>query len=70
MISLLAASAGLSSELVSLHDFALVPLPLCLPILSPFMISLLAGSLLQSTFQLRTTQGWKRFAEKRFCDGV
>ena len=49
MISLLAAAAALSSKLVSLHDFALVPLPPSLPILSLFMTSLLAGSLLLCT---------------------
>ena len=46
MVSLLAAAAALSPKFVSLHDFALVPLPPCLPFLSLFVISLLAGSLL------------------------
>ena len=51
-----------------------LPLTPCLPILSPFMISLWLGAfcLAQAicTFELRTTQGWNRFAEKRFCHGV
>ena len=63
MISLLAAAAALSVQLVSLDDFAFgcrcrlvcsaclpswfrswLPLPSCLPSLSPFMISLLAAA--------------------------
>ena len=58
MLSLLAAAA-LSPKLVSLHDFAFgcrcclvyeavlpssLPLPPCIPSLSPFMISLLAAA--------------------------
>ena len=45
MNSLLAAAGAFSPKLVSLHDFAFwLPLPPCLPSLSPFMISPLAAS--------------------------
>ena len=45
MISLLAAAAALSYKLVSLHDFAfLLPLPPCLPSLSPFLAAAAALS--------------------------
>ena len=44
MISLLAAAAALSVQLVSLHDFALGCLCRLVPSLSPFMISLLAAT--------------------------
>ena len=45
MISLLAAAAALSAKLVSRSRFRFwLPLPPCLPSLSPFMISLLAAA--------------------------